>query len=43
MMADNLGDYYHTASLSGKNKTGERIRAYNDLQDETGIWKSCLL
>ncbi len=35
MMADNLGDYYHTAYLSGKNKTGERIRAYNDLQDET--------
>ena len=34
MMADNLGDYYHTAFLSGKNKTGERIRAYNDLQDE---------
>lgn len=33
-MADNLGDYYHTAFLSGKNKTGERIRAYNDLQDE---------
>ncbi len=34
MMADNLGDFYHTAFLSGKNKTGERIRAYNDLQDE---------
>ncbi len=34
MMADNLGDYYHTAFLSGKNKTGERIRAYNELQDE---------
>ena len=34
MMADNLGDYYHTAFLSGKNKTGERIRAYNDLQDD---------
>lgn len=34
MMADNLSDYYHTAFLSGKNKTGERIRAYNDLQDE---------
>ena len=34
MMADNLGDYYHTAFLSGKNKTGERLRAYNDLQDE---------
>lgn len=35
MMADNLQDYYHTAFLSGKNKTGERIRAYNDLQDES--------
>ncbi len=34
MMADNLSDYYHTAFLSGKNKTGERIRGYNDLQDE---------
>lgn len=34
MMADNLGDYYHTAFLSGKNKTGERLRAYNDLQDD---------
>ena len=35
MMAENLGDYYHTAFLSGKNKTGERIRAYNDLQSES--------
>ena len=34
MMADNLGDYYHTAYLTGKNKTGERIRAYNDLQSD---------
>ena len=34
MMADNLGDYYHTAFLSGKNKKGERLRAYNDLQDD---------
>ncbi len=34
MMADNLSDYYHTAFLSGKNKTGERIRAYNELQDD---------
>lgn len=34
MMADNLGEYYHTAFLSGKNKTGERIRAYNDLQSD---------
>ena len=34
MMADNLGDFYHTAYLTGKNKTGERIRAYNDLQSD---------
>ena len=34
MMKDNMEDYYHTAYLSGKNKTGERIRAYNDLQSE---------
>ena len=34
MMAENLSQYYKTAYLSGKNKTGERIRAYNDLQDD---------
>lgn len=34
MMADNLSENYHTAFLSGKNKTGERIRAYNDLQSD---------
>ena len=34
MMAENMSDYYHTAFLSGKNKTGERIRAYNDLQSD---------
>ena len=34
MMAENLGEHYHTAFLSGKNKTGERIRAYNDLQSD---------
>ena len=34
MMADNLGDYYQTAYLTGKNKTGERIRAYNYLQSD---------
>lgn len=34
MMAENLCQYYKTAYLSGKNKTGERIRAYNDLQDD---------
>lgn len=35
MMAENIGDYYHTAFLSGRNKTGERIRAYNDLQSDS--------
>ena len=35
MMADNLKEYYHTAYLTGKNKTGERIKAFNDLQSET--------
>ena len=35
MMAENLGEHYHTAFLSGKNKTGERIRAYNDLQRDS--------
>ena len=34
MMADNMGVFYHTAFLSGKNKTGERIRAYNALQSD---------
>lgn len=34
MMAEELGEYYHTAYLTGKNSVGERIRAYNDLQDE---------
>lgn len=33
-MADALGEYYHTAYLTGKNSVGERIRAYNDLQDD---------
>ena len=35
MMAENLGEYYHTAFLSGRNTTGERLRAYNDLQSES--------
>lgn len=35
MMAENLSNHYHTAFLSGKNKTGERIRAYNDLQSDS--------
>ena len=34
MMAENLGEHYHTAFLSGRNTTGERLRAYNDLQSE---------
>ena len=34
MMAENLGEHYHTAFLSGSNKTGERIRAFNDLQSD---------
>lgn len=34
MMAENLGEYYHTAFLSGRNTTGERLRAYNDLQND---------
>lgn len=34
MMAENMSEYYKTAYLSGKNKTGERIRAYNDLQSD---------
>ena len=34
MMAENLSEYYNTTFLSGKNKTGERIRAYNDLQSD---------
>ena len=34
MMAENMSEFYHTAFLSGQNKTGERIRAYNDLQSD---------
>ncbi len=34
MMAQELGEYYHTAYLTGKNTVGERIRAYNDLQND---------
>ena len=34
MMAEELSEYYHTAYLTGRNTVGERIRAYNDLQDE---------
>ncbi len=34
MMSEELREYYHTAYLTGKNTVGERIRAYNDLQDD---------
>jgi superfamily II DNA or RNA helicase len=34
MMCEELGEYYHTAYLTGKNTVGERIRAYNDLQND---------
>lgn len=34
MMAEELGEYYHTAYLTGKNSIGERICAYSDLQDD---------
>lgn len=35
MLSEVLGETYHTAYLTGKNNIGERIRAYNDLQDDT--------
>ena len=35
MMSENLGEYYKTAFLTGKNKSGERIRAFNDLQSDS--------
>lgn len=35
MMCDNMQEYYHTAFLTGHNKTGERIRAYNELQSDS--------
>lgn len=34
MMADIMSEHYNTAYLTGRNNTGERIRAYNDLQSE---------
>lgn len=34
VMSEGLGEFYTTAYLSGQNKTGERIRAYNELQKE---------
>ncbi len=35
MMAAELGEYYHTAYLAAENSVGERIKAYNDLQDDS--------
>ncbi len=43
MMCETMGEIensttgkpYHTAYLTGKNNIGERIKAYNDLQDDT--------
>lgn len=34
MMCEALGERYQTAYLTGRNDIGERIRAYNDLQDD---------
>lgn len=34
MMCEALGERYTTAYLTGKNDIGERIRAYNDLQND---------
>ncbi len=34
IMSEVIGEHYHTAYLTGKNNIGERIRAYNDLQDD---------
>ncbi|MCH3962514.1 MAG: DUF3427 domain-containing protein [Solobacterium sp.] len=33
-MSEAMSVYYHTAYLTGKNDIGERIRAYNDLQND---------
>lgn len=35
MMCEALGERYKTAYLTGRNDIGERIRAYNDLQDDS--------
>ena len=35
-MSQAMGDYYRTQYLTGKNTTGERVRAYKDLQDDSG-------
>ena len=34
MMCEAMGERYHTAYLTGRNDVGERIRAYNDLQND---------
>ena len=34
MMCEVMGERYKTAYLTGKNNVGERIRAYNDLQND---------
>lgn len=34
MMSEVLAEHYHTAYLTGRNDVGERIRAYNDLQND---------
>lgn len=42
MMCEALSEYYVTAYLTGDSKTGERIKAYDDLQlDEGGIEVLC--
>ncbi len=34
MMSEAMGDFYHTGYLTGKNDIGERVKAYNDLQND---------
>lgn len=36
MMAEALSDYFKTSYLTGENSTGERIKAYNELQKDIG-------
>ncbi len=35
MMCETMSEQYHCAYLTGRNDIGERIRAYNDLQDDS--------
>ena len=35
LMCEAMGEFYHTAYLTGRNDIGERIRAYNDLQSDS--------